>query len=133
MRGYGDLALLPSLGEQRFLVTSGFRRLQESKVRALAIEGAFDAIVVDAVDEAGRRGKERIFVDLMHEYSLGRDDVLVVGDNAESELAAAARLGVRSAQLIRPGVTPADAVTIHLRDLAELRAWLGPTPSTRRP
>src|SRR5437660_1356698 len=28
MRGYGDLDLLPRLGEVRFLVTSGFRRLQ---------------------------------------------------------------------------------------------------------
>src|SRR5919108_1727103 len=35
MCGYGDLGELPALGERRFLVTSRFRRLQESKVRAL--------------------------------------------------------------------------------------------------
>ena len=35
MYGYGDLAVLKELPVQRFLVTSGFRRLQESKVRAL--------------------------------------------------------------------------------------------------
>ena len=124
MQGYGDLALLPSLGERRFLVTSGFRRLQESKVRALGIESAFDAIVVDAVDEPDRRGKERIFVELMRQFCLDPEDVLVVGDNAESELAAAARLGLTSAQIVRPGVTPADGVTIRLRDLAELKGWL---------
>ena len=124
MHGYGDLALLPSLGEQRFLVTSGFRRLQESKVRALGIESCFDAIVIDAIDEPGRRGKERIFVELMRQFCLEPAGVLVVGDNAESELAAATRLGLRSAQLIRPGVTRAEGVTIHLRDLAELRLWL---------
>ena len=124
MHGYGDLALLPSLGEQRFLVTSGFRRLQESKLRALGIESYFDAVVVDAVDEPARRGKERIFLDLMHQFRLDHSDVLVVGDNAESELAVAARLGLRSAQILRPGVTPADGVTVHLRDLAQLRDWL---------
>ena len=133
MRGYGDLALLPSLGERRFLVTSGFRRLQESKVRVLGIEAFFDAMVVDAVDEPGRRGKERIFQDLMREFCLDPSDVLVVGDNAESELAAAARLGLRSAQILRPGVAPADGVTIHLRDLAALRDWLRPTPSPSCP
>lgn len=133
MRGYGDLALLPALGERRFLVTSGFRGLQESKVRALGIESCFDAIVVDAIDEPGRRGKERIFRDLMSQYCLDRPDVLVVGDNAESELAAAARLGLRSAQLIRPGVTPANGVTIQLRDLAELRDWLRPSLQSRHP
>jgi FMN phosphatase YigB (HAD superfamily) len=134
MLGYGDLALLPVLGERRFLVTSGFRRLQESKLRALGIEACFDAVVVDALDEPARRGKERIFRDLMTQFCLDASDVLVVGDNAESELAAAARLGLRSAQLVRPGVARAEGVTIHLRDLAELRAWLdGPHPSLRRP
>ena len=124
MHGYGDLALLPSLGERRFLVTSGFRRLQESKVRALGIESCFDAIVIDAIDEPVRHGKERIFRDLMTRFCLDPTDVLVVGDNAESELAAAARLGLRAAQIIRPGVPPADDVAIQVRDLTELRAWL---------
>jgi HAD superfamily hydrolase (TIGR01549 family) len=133
MHGYGDLTLLPSLGDARFLVTSGFRRLQESKVRALDIEAFFDAIVVDAIDEPGRRGKERIFLELMRQFRLDPDEVLVVGDNAESELAAAQRLGLRSAQLTRPGVTPAAGVTIHLRDLAELREWLRLLPLPRHP
>ena len=133
MRGYGDLALLPSLGERRFLVTSGFRRLQESKVRALGIETCFDAIVIDAIDEPGRRGKERIFLEVMRQFRLDPSDILVVGDNAESELAAAARLGLCAAQVIRPGVTPADGVTVHVRNLAELRAWLDLTLSPRRP
>ena len=124
MRGYGDLALLPSLGERRFLVTSGFRRLQESKVRALGIEMCFDAIVVDAIDEPARRGKEHIFLELMRRFCLDLSDVLVVGDNAESELAAASRLGLCAAQIIRPGVASAEGVTVHVRDLAELRAWL---------
>ena len=124
MHGYGDLALLPALGERRFLVTSGFRRLQESKVRALGIEACFEAIVIDAIDEAPRLGKERIFRDLMSQFKLDWSDVLVVGDNPESELAAAARLGLRSAQITRPGVVPADGVTIRVRDLAELRARL---------
>ena len=124
MRGYGDLALLPSLGERRFLVTSGFRRLQESKVRALGIDACFEAIVVDAIDEPAHPGKERIFRDIMNQFRLDASDVLIVGDNPESELAAATRLGLRSAQITRPGVLPADGVTVRVRDLAGLRAWL---------
>jgi len=133
MRGYGDLALLPSLGERRFLITSGFRRLQESKVRALGIATFFDAIVVDAIDEPARRGKERIFRDIMSKFDLDASEVLVVGDNAESELAAATRLGLQSAQIIRPSVTPADGVTVRVRDLIELRSWLDLTLPARRP
>src|SRR4051794_33542663 len=35
MQGYGDLAALKEIPAKLFLVTSGFRRLQQSKVRAL--------------------------------------------------------------------------------------------------
>lgn len=124
MRGYGDLDVLPRLGELRFLVTSGFRRLQESKVRALGISSHFAAVVIDAVDDGGRRGKERIFAELMARFHLAPKEVLVVGDDAESELAAATRLGLRSVQILRPGVMPAPEAQARVRGLAELRALL---------
>ena len=41
MRGYDDLSTLERLASRRFLVTSGFRRLQASKIRALAIAPLF--------------------------------------------------------------------------------------------
>src|SRR4026208_269553 len=46
MRGYGDLSVLRDLNVRRFLVTSGFRRLQESKIRALNIAALFTEIVI---------------------------------------------------------------------------------------
>ena len=48
MFGYGDLAVLKDLPVQRFLVTSGFRRLQESKVRALGFADCFAGRFDDA-------------------------------------------------------------------------------------
>jgi hypothetical protein len=36
MHGYGDLALLAEIPAKLLLVTSGFRRLQESKIEALS-------------------------------------------------------------------------------------------------
>jgi len=120
MRGYGDLDVLPVLGDVRFLVTSGFRRLQESKVRALGVAPAFREVIVDAVDEPSRAGKEAIFSHLMARHELAREDVLVVGDNVESELAAARRLGVRSVQTLRPGVMPAPDVRLRVANLREL-------------
>jgi FMN phosphatase YigB (HAD superfamily) len=128
MHGYGDLGLLPELGELRFLVTSGVQCLQESKVRALRIAPHFAAVVIDAIDDGDRRGKERIFADLRASFRLARDEVLVVGDDALSELAAARRLGLRSVQILRPGVTPAPDVGAHVSGLAELRTLLGATP-----
>jgi putative hydrolase of the HAD superfamily len=123
MQGYGDLHVLPHLGDRRFLVTSGFRRLQESKVRALGIAHLFDEVVIDALDEPGRRGKERIFADLLARYRLQPAEAIVVGDDPESELSAARRLGLRPVQMVRPGIQPASGV-VHVTDLAELQKAL---------
>jgi FMN phosphatase YigB (HAD superfamily) len=120
MRGYGDLGVLPHLGDRRFLVTSGFRRLQESKVRALGIAAAFEEVVIDALDEPGRRGKERVFADLLDRHRLQPSLVLVVGDDPESELASARALGLRGVQIVRPGIEPAPD-SLRVRDLRELR------------
>ena len=93
MHGYGDLNVLKQLPQQLFLVTSGFRRLQESKVKALRFDNLFAGIYIDAIDEPERKGKYRIFKDVLTKYDLNPGEVLVVGDNPDSELEAGNRLG----------------------------------------
>jgi len=113
MQGYGDLDALKEIPALRFLVTSGFRRLQESKVRALGIAPLFTAIYIDAIDQPGHRGKLRIFEDILQHQSLQPGEVLIVGDNHDSELAAGVRLGIRTVQTLRPGVPRSSAATYH--------------------
>ena len=124
MQGYGDLDVLKELPVQRFLVTSGFRRLQESKIRALGIAPLFTAILVDAIDQPGYRGKQKIFEDILHEYRLQPDQVLIVGDNHDSEIAIGVRLGIRTVRTLRPGVPRSPAATYHIQTLHELKPLL---------
>jgi putative hydrolase of the HAD superfamily len=124
MRGYGDLGSLATLPAQRFLVTSGFRRLQESKIKALNLRPLFAAIHVDAIDEPSRLGKQGLFESILNEHRLAPAEVLVVGDNADSEIAAGNRLGMRTVQTLRPGVPRANNATFHIHSLAELEKIL---------
>lgn len=124
MTGYGDLATLAELPVQRFLVTSGFRRLQESKIKALGIAHLFTALYVDAIDEPERVGKERLFVHIITAYGFAPSEVLIVGDNAEAEIAAGNRLRIPTVQLLRPGVPRASNATFHVHSLAELKGLL---------
>ncbi len=124
MHGYGDLAVLKELPGQRFLVTSGFRRLQESKVRALGFADWFTAICIDAIDEPHRRGKEGIFRNLLTTHGRRPDEVLVVGDNPDSEIEAGNRLGMKTIQILRPGVPRSDRATAHIHGLTELKQFL---------
>lgn len=124
LEGYPDLGLLANLAVDKYLVTSGFRRLQESKVRALGLRRWFKGIVIDAVDEASHRGKKAIFEDILREGGYAPEEVLAVGDNPLSELAAGRELGMRTVQTLRPGVGKAQA-DFHIRTFDELLPLVG--------
>lgn len=121
MQGYDDLAVVRELSVLRFLVTSGFRRLQESKIRALDFADWFAAIHVDAIDEPDRKGKLGIFKELLTTHRLRPDEVLVVGDNPESEIEAGNELGMKTIQILRPGVPRTDRAAAHIHGLAALK------------
>ena len=121
MRGYSDLPALAELDAKLLLVTSGFRRLQDSKIRALGFESLFEAIHVDAIDEADRKGKEGIFKDILKTYRLSPEEVLGVGDNSDSDIEAGDRLGMRSVQVLREGVPRGSNATHYINSLCELK------------
>lgn len=134
LRGYGDLEALRTLPVPRFLVTSGFRALQESKIAALGIEDLFREICIDAIDEPPRRGKTAIFRDLLQHYALAPQEALVVGDNPASEIEAGNRLGMPTVQILRPGIARGANAAAYIETLAELHALLeGPYAASASP
>jgi len=123
MYGYGDLGALSELRAERFLVTSGFRRLQESKIRALGIWHLFTAIHIDAIDESRPKGKLKAFEAILQTHRLTPNEVLVVGDNPDSEIAVGNSLGMVTIQTLRPGVPPSPAAKHHIHTLADLNRF----------
>lgn len=124
LAGYGDLNLLASVPGERFLVTTGLRRLQDSKIRGLGIAAQFREIFIDAIDEPRRLGKAALFQHILVRSDLKPADVIVVGDNPDSELAAARQVGLRAVQMLRPGVARSEANAECVADLRELIRWL---------
>ena len=124
MCGYDDLCELEKMETMRFLVTSGFRKLQESKIRALGFAHLFTAIYIDAIDEPNRAGKQGIFQRILSEYALAPNEALVVGDNSASEIVAGNNLGIPTIQILRAGVPPGDNARFQISSLTELRQML---------
>jgi FMN phosphatase YigB (HAD superfamily) len=124
MHGYGDLHFLKVLPAAKYLVTSGFRRLQESKVEMLGIRPLFKKVLIDAIDEPHRIHKEGFFKRILEAGGLSPHEALIVGDNPDSEIAAGIRLGIPAVQILRPGVTRDDRANYHIHGLAELKALL---------
>jgi putative hydrolase of the HAD superfamily len=124
LRGYADLPVLARLPVRRYLVTTGFQRLQRSKIRALGIEKLCDGVYIDAIDRPGRTGKKAIFAGILGSEGFGTHEVLVVGDSAESEIAAGNELGLATVQILREGVERSSAARHHVEDLEELERLL---------
>jgi FMN phosphatase YigB (HAD superfamily) len=124
MKGYGDLAVLRELPFELYLVTSGFRGLQESKVKALQIADLFREIEIDAIDEDDRKGKQGVFASILERKELKPEEVIVVGDNPDSEIEAGNRLGIRTVQILRPGVLRANNATFYIETFHELKTLL---------
>jgi HAD superfamily hydrolase (TIGR01549 family) len=116
--------VLRDLAFDLFLVTSGFRGLQESKVGALQIASLFKRIEIDAIDEPDRKGKQRIFESILETYRLRPEEVIVVGDNPDSEIEAGNELGMKTVQILRPGVPRAHNATYYIQTFNELNALL---------
>lgn len=124
MQGYPDLNTLVELPVLRFLVTSGFRRLQESKIKALGFKDLFTAIYIDAIDEPNRKGKSKIFQEILEDYYFQSEEVLVIGDNPDSEIKAGNQLGIKTIQILREGVSCGDNATFYIISLVELKSLL---------
>ena len=80
---------------KKYLVTTGFPKLQKSKITQLGIENDFEEIfVVDPVNS--NLTKKDVFLQIINKNSYPIEDVLVVGDDLNSEINAGQELGIES-------------------------------------
>jgi putative hydrolase of the HAD superfamily len=78
---------------KKFLVTTGFTKMQNSKIRLLNLEKDFEKIFV--IDPSlSVLTKKDIFEKILVDYNYATEDVLVVGDDLNSEIKAGQELGI---------------------------------------
>jgi putative hydrolase of the HAD superfamily len=90
--GYETLLTIPC---KRFLVTTGYTKMQHSKIRQLGIENDFEAIFIIDPDKSVLT-KRDLFEKILADYNFSVDDVLVVGDDLNSEIFHAKALGIET-------------------------------------
>ncbi|MDB5016055.1 MAG: dUMP phosphatase [Mucilaginibacter sp.] len=93
MHPFDEYQYVKSIPLTKFLVTTGFSKLQWSKVKMLDIENDFEEIhIVDP--EISKQTKKDVFADIVKRYGYDASEVLVIGDDPESEIQAAKELGI---------------------------------------
>jgi putative hydrolase of the HAD superfamily len=92
---FEDYPSVRRLQVDKFLVTTGFLKLQQSKVARMNLAPDFKEIHI--VDPAtSDRTKRDVFADIMQRHGYTPSEVLVVGDDLHSEIAAARQLGIEA-------------------------------------
>lgn len=93
MAPFDDYPLTKAIDCLKFLVTTGFTKLQWSKIKQLELQADFEACYV--VDPASsQQTKKDVFAEIMEKYRLAPGELLVVGDDLHSEIKAGQELGI---------------------------------------
>ncbi|KAA8483329.1 putative hydrolase of the HAD superfamily [Arcticibacter tournemirensis] len=95
MKPFEDYNLIKDLAITKYLVTTGFLKLQQSKIKSLRIEKHFEDIFIVDPDTTSMT-KRDVFLNIMMQNNLQKDDLLVIGDDPESEIEAANDLGIET-------------------------------------
>jgi len=121
IKTFGDEEFIRGLPVKKVLVTTGYRKFQQTKIDKLGITDLFDEIIIDELDYRDKRkGKKRIFEELLRNNGWGKSEVLAVGDNPVSELGAAKALGIMTVQTLRPTVEKWGEADYHIHSFREL-------------
>jgi putative hydrolase of the HAD superfamily len=123
---FADYPAIRRIPGDRFLVTTGFRQLQESKIRGMGIEADFKQVFVVDPDTSDKTKKD-IFAHIMQQHGYQPAQVLVIGDDPESEIKAARDLGLDTVLYDREHRHPNAVATFTISDFRELSALLNPT------
>jgi len=93
MQPFEDYYFIETIPCKKFLVTIGFPKMQKSKIERLGIEDDFEGIFIIDPGKSDITKKD-IFIKILSDKKYEVDDVLVVGDDLNSEIKAAKELGI---------------------------------------
>jgi putative hydrolase of the HAD superfamily len=123
MQPFDDYVHIRGLPHTKFLVTTGYTKLQKSKVKLLGLEADFAEIhIVDP--ETSNQTKKDVFADILKRYNYMADEVLVIGDDPESEIKAATELGIETFLFDPENRHQGALVTYHSDSLKEVVFFL---------
>jgi putative hydrolase of the HAD superfamily len=123
MSYFEDYPIIRELNCMKFLLTTGFKKLQESKIRSLGIQDDFTEIFVIDPDNSNMTKKDAM-IHIMDKYKIQPENLVVVGDDPDSEIKAANELNLISYLIDGNDSLTGSAATYKGRNLAGLQDYL---------
>lgn len=117
-----DYHYIKSLKGRKFIVTAGFPKQQKSKIKMLGIADDFEEVYVVDVSVSN---KKQAFIDLVAKHRLNKDEILIIGDDAASEIKFGLELGIETFLLDPDNLHPNAKSTFTGKNLSELHHAAG--------
>jgi putative hydrolase of the HAD superfamily len=118
---FDDYSYIKELAIDKHLVTMGFTKMQWSKIKMLNIEGDYKDIVVNDPEKTEGTKKE-VFESIIKKYNLNPQEVLVIGDDPDSEIKAGNDLQMPTVLYDRMNEYEDKHATHHIHNYSELAA-----------
>lgn len=116
---FEDYPAILELPGERFLVTTGYKKMQQSKINSMGVSKDFkDIIVVDP--SISNLTKKDIFAQIMSKNGYLPNDILVIGDDPDSEIKAAKELGIETVLYNKLELTDQPYADFIIKDFREL-------------
>jgi len=117
-----DYHLIKALKGRKFIVTAGFYKQQTSKVKMLGIADDFEEVCVVDVTVSN---KKEAFQKLIDQYQFDKEEILIIGDDAESEIKYGLELGLDTFLIDPENRYPNAKTTFKGTDLSNLHEAAG--------
>jgi putative hydrolase of the HAD superfamily len=121
---FSDYELARTLPLDKFLVTTGFTNMQQSKVAGMKLDRDFKEIhIIDPATSS--KTKRNVFEDIIKRHHYENPEVLVIGDDLHSEIKAALELGIDAVLYDKMNVYENNIPVPKIADFSELSSYLG--------
>lgn len=120
IKTFEDFGIIQNLQQEKILVTTGFLKLQNAKIRDLGIEKEFGQIYIDNILDPKRIHKKGIFKNIILEKNINPNLIYVIGDNPNSELKAGFELNLNTIQVAKLGQEKSKYAKHCITDFNEL-------------
>lgn len=123
IKPFSDYSFTKQLTCDKFLVTTGFIKLQQSKIKGMGIEQDFKEIHI--VDPAtSHKTKKDVFAEIIYRNAYQLAEVLVVGDDLHSEIKAAKELGIDAVLYDKFYSLDENSLQARITDFKELHKFI---------
>jgi len=120
---FEDYKIIRELPIDKFLVTAGFTKMQQSKVDSMQLQRDFKEIhIIDSTTT--KKVKKDYFIEIVERNRYNKSEVMIIGDDLHSEIKAAQELAIDAVLYDKAGLYKEEKSVIRITDFAELKKYL---------